>query len=69
MSEWQPIETAPRIRRVLVGTKGSSIVDIAIQVETLGKWMWVTDDRESQETGYFKAGEPTHWQPIPAGPK
>jgi hypothetical protein len=70
MSEWQPISTAPRVTRVLVGTLGETIVDIAIQYHKgEGKWIWITDDKESVESGYFNEGEPTHWMPLPEPPR
>lgn len=68
---WQPIETAPRVTRVLVTTaERDGIVDIARQDHQGNDvWVWVTDDHESAATGYFDDDEPTHWMPLPKPPE
>lgn len=67
--EWQPIETAPRVTRVLISCAGQNIVDIGSQTHKGdGKWIWITDDNESHESGYFGESEPTHWMPLPDPP-
>jgi len=82
MSEWQPIDTAPKGMKVLAGYFNEA-----------GKWRTVTatyyedgtlDSHEDQhESGYAPEGwyeesetheeimrmtTPTHWQPLPAPP-
>ena len=67
MSEWQPIETAP---------KDGTLVDLWIQWRDGGPWReadctwvhgaWWTAGREAPAEGEtYKA---THWMPIPDGP-
>ena len=65
---WQDIGTAPRCTRVLVRTAGCSIIDIAEMINSANGWIWRTDHNETQESGYFEEGEPTHWMPLPAPP-
>jgi hypothetical protein len=67
MSEWQPIETAPRdATRIL----GWSIDDVRAVWWWESHWLdgrdrggWMTDDSE-----YYERTEPTHWHPLPDPP-
>ena len=68
MSEWQPIETAPRDGRPLL-----CFISGADPVEQRYVLRWV-DDR--YEKGWQEAGgeqwamyEPTAWMPLPQAPK
>ena len=58
--EWQPIETAPHDREVLVYDDGAILISL-----------WVRD--EDGQEGWWDHGfmdpAPTHWQPVPAEPK
>lgn len=70
MSDWQPIETAPRDGSALIlgGMKyGPRVAE--------GQWGPTTFDRKAKS---YKQGwttspghevEPTHWMPLPEGPK
>lgn len=82
VSEWQPIETAAKLRKVLVAYKNGA-----------GNWRRViacyyppeTLESEYEESGWSEEGwyeesetheeirrtdcEPTHWMPLPAAPK
>ena len=82
MSDWQPIETAPKGKKLILGYRNQ-----------LGKWRtvlghyWLADTLESDDTesgfadeGWYEATEayeelmpldcdPTDWQPLPEPPK
>jgi len=60
MSEWQPIETAPKDgQNVLVYNK------YGIQI---GCWSVVQPEWCYQDT-YLPMRQPTHWMPLPEPPK
>ena len=65
MSDWQPIETAPKDRDVLVfagpthlGTDGRIIVGYSLS----GTRWW-------SKPGLYSIQRPTHWMPLPAVPE
>ena len=58
MSEWQPIETAPKDGREILGWFGSASV-IRWHIGTESFW---TD-------GFMRLREPTHWMPLPEPPE
>ena len=65
MTDWQPIETAPRdgghvIVYVVLGNDLPTV--------TLGKWNVTFQRWDIGWSGYVK-GEPTHWMPLPPPPK
>jgi hypothetical protein len=64
MSEWQPIETAPRNMQTILGAhKGSGVVRVTWRSA-------IGDDRYSAD--YMPEGRfwrPTHWMPLPEPPK
>lgn len=76
MSEWQPIETAPRIReRVLLYVPTEMGGSYTVQI---GQWdddyksddpypFWRYDGDETSR--YSRAHPPTHWMPLPDPPK
>ena len=70
MSEWQPIETAPKDgSTVLVATSGKVTAawwdeDQSIWTELL-VWNSVFDEYEAQPIGFA----PTHWMPLPPPPQ
>lgn len=82
MSEWQPIETAPKMKRVLLFAVTDRAEDGTVrnwQMET-GGWHSGFADQRSKEAGYtpwqwggrqVKSYEvqPTHWMPLPAPPE
>ncbi len=73
MSEWQPIETAPKDgRRIMLFYPPNGIV--------FGRWnedewsqrptpYWSNDTERISGTRYAKRHPPTHWQPLPEPPK
>ena len=65
MSEWQPIETAPKDHRTILGFGTERIYSPARPHVYSMMWLfgdW-TDPHES-EAKY----NPTHWMPLPAPP-
>lgn len=75
MSEWQPIETAPRDKneQILLGIKGSRWVAAASWEEVeRGRWAWSSGHWKDERglTVYMALKDaPTHWQPLPEPPK
>lgn len=70
MSEWQPIETAPRDgTRILVAYKSYANRETTIETAFFDK-----DDGGGQWIGYFSnclyalTNELTHWMPLPEPP-
>lgn len=59
MSEWQPIETAPRDGTFILCAHDSGYVNI-LQFCSDGWW--------SRNTGYYDPEYPTHWMPLPLPP-
>jgi len=60
MSEWQPIETAPKYQEILgahqvTGKYASGAWMLAVYSFAAGKWRG-------------DGGEPSHWMPLPAPP-
>lgn len=71
MSEWQPIETAPKDTEVLVWDPSQGCVYIARQTPFYntpfeGVRCLLGHHWETGEGGY---GTPTHWMPLPEPPK
>lgn len=70
MSEWQPIESAPRDGTWIVLTDGTSV--------STGYWggtcfgggpmAWLVYGHRSDYEEVDLDGTPTHWQPLPAPP-
>ena len=66
MQEWQPIETAPSDKLVLVAFEtdtGRKIVGSSFRSNITGGWIW---------TLLGSGGaciSPTHWMPLPEPPK
>jgi len=65
MSEWQPIETAPKETCVLVFAQGRQYV--AEYCDGDADWWWyVTDNKNGPYP--LRGGSPTYWMPLPAPP-
>jgi len=66
MSEWQPIDTAPRDGTIVLAAQGSTIDTM---FWTMSAWAdgggWVNNINRS-DTYVF---DPTHWMPLPEPPK
>lgn len=57
MSEWQPIDTAPR--------DGTEIVVYTADLDAMGVAWWEHGQWTVGESGW----EPTHWIPVPPPPR
>lgn len=78
MSEWKPIETAPKNTDVLVFAYGSQYVACLIDDAT-DPWyregsgpsdfdgLWTVDDNKHGPYA-LRGGSPTHWMPLPPPP-
>lgn len=70
VSEWQPIETAPKepLRTYGRNQHGPLILAYPVnrQVDTV-EW-WQTDRASNFLDGGGNAAHPTHWMPLPAPP-
>lgn len=62
MSEWQPIETAPKDTHILVGPTKRMGICVAIFTDLDG---WETETPSQ----YWSIYTPTHWMPLPAPPE
>jgi hypothetical protein len=62
MSEWQPIETAPRDTPVLIYQSG---VDMAVAVGSITPRNTLVWFDPCYDVVTF---QPTHWMPLPNGP-
>lgn len=61
MSDWQPIDTAPRDRDILVCQKQNRIIKTARGVDEYGRW------RTGCGPMCILVGA-THWMPLPEPP-
>lgn len=75
MSEWQPIESAPRGRPVLVFSPANNRAFIALFNPDGTSWVETENDMRLERTGTFSSGggwfqpdEVTHWMPLPEPP-
>lgn len=73
--DWQPIETAPKDRTVMLW-----VPDGVWSRATFGEWddekyarkpkpYWNTELRRWRGVIWQRAHQPTHWAPIPEGPR
>lgn len=60
--EWQPIETAPKDRPILVCQKQNGIIKTAHNIDEYGNWKTGSGHMD------FIVGV-THWMPLPPPPK
>ena len=61
MSEWQPIETAPRDGTdILVGYTTGEICILHFDAATFAWW---------DHLGAYEFPDPTHWMPLPPPPE
>lgn len=76
MSEWQPIETAPKDGRDILVSFGSMGIWLVFWADPFGDdapTLWCVDDNKHGPyplRGYSFEGEcaPTHWMPLPEPP-
>ena len=62
MTEWQPIDTAPKTKKRILAIKKKTI-KIVVYYPFLKEW------GNPQEWGGDGTWMPTHWMPLPAPPK
>lgn len=79
MSEWQPIETAPKDGTKVLIVNDEGAIDVAGYIEQWNErdeWVRKAKDGDVYRTvredrGYWGTGTaycPTHWMPLPAPP-
>lgn len=68
MSEWQPIETAPKDAEVLIAeiVRGFYVVGEARYHHDAECWLWAGTDPSDH---WAEPLYPTHWMPLPEPPK
>lgn len=62
MSDWQPIETAPRDGTEIIGH------DIRTGVSHVTRWDYGWDDPDDHYYSEAPEYSPTHWMPLPSPP-
>ena len=71
MSEWRPIETAPRDGTPVLlwasDFKGATARTAQFRLHPCGSGLWLLAESATQEL-YLIAGQATHWAPLPPGP-
>jgi len=74
MDQWQPIETAPKDRRILLYQSGGGGEYYTPAWQKIFTGFWWDDWYENEH--FWTADEdrgfevnPTHWMPLPAPPK
>ena len=66
MSEWKPIETAPKDEAILIYSSG---YDVAHYSTTYEKWCVYTDGSGTAAERLLNSwAAPTHWMPLPDPP-
>lgn len=69
MTEWQPIETAPRCRQILVFAEGRKSDDFAIFNALFDEdGIWYAYTADFREGMVDMCWYPTHWMPLPEPP-
>ena len=76
MSDWQPIETAPKDGTVILLYRFTDPVKLGFPIYTrFQAWDYAvgyyTSDKERAPTGWVSPpiANPTHWMPLPEPPK
>ena len=64
MSEWQPIETAPKDGTEILAWSRREGVFVVFWYTLMGGWCWTAHDLDGDETM-----NPTHWMPLPELPE
>lgn len=60
MSDWQPMDTAPKDRTQILLWNGAYIA--------IGEWLPEGYFEDHEPARWFPINEPTHWQPLPEPP-
>lgn len=66
ISEWQPIETAPRDGTEVDLWKGKHRLPNCHF--HCGEWLWWNTTIVDDEPSWLKVKDPTHWRPLQPGP-
>jgi hypothetical protein len=71
MNDWNPIETAPENKEVLVYSKNG--ISVARR-DSFGLFYGIVDGEvpsydEDQEDWHYEVYDPTHWMPLPNPPE
>lgn len=73
MSTWQPIETAPKDRPILVRWEGTHVSTIWPDFGRMSVGVWRGDHPMPHwtpvDTALMHAIHPTHWMPLPPAPE
>jgi hypothetical protein len=68
VSEWQPIDTAPKNQHFLCGHAEKRWIRFGIYFSSHGTWYYSGTSERSQ-FAQTRGDEPTHWMPLPEPPK
>ena len=67
MSEWQPIETAPKHKQIICAHEDHRWIRFGILYPELpSRWYYSTTNERNQ---FGSDDPPTHWMPLPEPPK
>ena len=66
MTDWQPIETAPKDGRSLLIWSADEGIDLAHHNDW-GRWQ--VQETADYDNEYFVDLKPTHWMPLPEPPE
>ena len=69
LTEWQPIETAPKDGTKLIGYSGGRVSVIFYGEYYLNQFVWFTGGTLPTMNAEPQIFEPTHWMPSPETPK
>lgn len=69
MSEWQPIETAPKTGVVVILGHPGSASETAAWYGDGNVPGWYSEDSWKSQFNSWVAFPPTHWMPLPEPPK
>lgn len=79
--KWQPIETAPKNKHILVFATGKPDWDSRVPETAIFEAIWEPEDEDGENWWYgydcqiqetmvdFGGWTPTHWMPLPEPPK
>jgi hypothetical protein len=73
VSEWQPIETAPKDGQYVIVYSPNNPTDYGIESVQVAHWCmygsgWIVGAFDYEDSGWFRT-HPTHWMPLPDAPK
>lgn len=65
---WQPIETAPRAKHVLVAHAGQRWIRLGWHFPGLNRWYYSGSSERNERAEADDNDKPTHWMPLPEPP-